>query len=540
MMIMDQYDDDEQQQGAGFNPADLLRTFMRRKWLFLIPFVLCLGMAYVAIKTMRPIYFSAGQVRVIQEVTAARTLTEGMPRYRSSRDADRETMTLIRTIVTSPIFLQRVVTELDLTVLDMLPGLVEAGQVTNAGKPVEGVLMDRMVSTLEKSIRVGNQESQIFTIGVRHERPELAFRLAREILDRFLEEEQAGRLEVTTTTRDFLNEQRQIYIDALENAQERLTAFQRSMLSTSLVGNPVNEQNLAQAEGLLSDFRHRIEELEFTDITQSREAARAVLPAVGQLEPLVGREADVLAIMRDLADLEYNQIVTALTARQGRDTQNLLGTMRLSLDSQLSRRIAEEYPQLGGAERRTVTMYLYTLNYRDVLDRVAARFSEQVEEYRNFLTRQPEQAANLSRLQSEVESAQSMLHNIEQDITRENLSLAASMSEIGYRIEVRREPRMPFGPIEPDKKKLAMMGIALALAIGVGLVLLAEMLDRSFKSVQQIESTLKLKVIGALPVVDDGPFDNLRRRRVLLWFIIVIVILILAAVGLLWVYPRFQ
>jgi len=384
------------------------------------------------------------------------------------------------------------------------------------------------------------RESLIFTIGVRHERPELAFRLARELLDRFLEEEQAGRVERTTTTRDFLIEQRQVALDALENAQERLTNFQRSMLSTSLVGNPVNEQNLTLAESLLAELNRRVEELSLTDISQTHEAARAVLPAVDQLSAQVSRESDVLTIIRDVSDLEYGEIVNTLASRPSRDAQNLLGTMRLSLDSHLGRRVAEEYPQLDGTERRTITMYLYALSYREVLVRAATRVDGQVEEYRNFMTRQPEQAASLSRLQSEVESAQTMLHNIEQDITRENLSLAASMSEIGYRIEVRRDPRMPMAPIEPDKKKLAMMGFALALAIGVGLVLLAEMFDRSFKSVQQIESVLKLKVIGALPVVDDGPFEDLRRRRVLLWFSIVISILALAAVGLLWVYPRFQ
>lgn len=538
-MSMDPFSDEDQDAGGGFNPADILRIFLRRKWLFLIPFVLCLGMAYLAIRTMQPIYFSAGQLRVIHEDTAARSLTEGMPRYRNSRDAELETMTLIRTMVTSPIFLERVLVAQDVHISDLMPDFA-ADNGIRPDQPVDGVYLDRMVSFLEKSIRVRSEDSQIYTIGVRHTNRELAFRLANDVLERFLDEEQAAREERTTTTRDFLTEQRQIILENLEDAQQRLTEFQRNMLSTSLVGNPVNEQNMSMAESLREDLRRRVEAMDDVDIPQARTAARAVLPAVDQLADRIAMEADALSLARDVSDLEYSQVVATLTGRQSSEDQNMLGSMRLSLDSKLGRRLLEDYPQLGGADRRTVTSYLFALQYREALNYALNRFGGEISEFRTFITRQPEQAATLGRLQSEVETAQQMLRNIEQDISRENLSLAASMSEIGYRIEVRRDPRLPPSPIEPDKKRLALLGFALALAIGVGLVLLAEMFDRSFKSVRQIESTLKLKVIGTLPVVDDGPFENLRRRRILKWFVIVAAILGVAALGLFVVYPRIQ
>ena len=38
---MDDFLDDEQQGGSPFNPMDILRLFLRRKWLFVVPFVLC-------------------------------------------------------------------------------------------------------------------------------------------------------------------------------------------------------------------------------------------------------------------------------------------------------------------------------------------------------------------------------------------------------------------------------------------------------------------------------------------------------------------
>jgi hypothetical protein len=174
----------------------------------------------------------------------------------------------------------------------------------------------------------------------------------------------------------------------------------------------------------------------------------------------------------------------------------------------------------------------------EAIENTAAQLMRQVRDYRNFITRQPEQAATLGQLQREVELAQELLQNIEQDITRQNLSRAASMSNIGYNIVMHRDPAYPEWPIEPDKKKLAMMGFALALALGVGMVLLAEMMDRSFKSVAQIEQVLGVKILGTLPVITDGPFKGIHQRKILRWALIIVVILGLAAAGLLWLYPR--
>ena len=77
---MDDFRDDDFEDGGGFDPGQVLRMFMRRKWLFMVPFVLCLSMAYVAIKTMDPVYESAGELRVIQQQTVSRALNEGAPR----------------------------------------------------------------------------------------------------------------------------------------------------------------------------------------------------------------------------------------------------------------------------------------------------------------------------------------------------------------------------------------------------------------------------------------------------------------------------
>ena len=46
------------------------------------------------------------------------------------------------------------------------------------------------------------------------------------------------------------------------------------------------------------------------------------------------------------------------------------------------------------------------------------------------------------------------------------------------------------------------MGIMLGIALGVGAALLFELMDNSFKKVEDVEETLGLKVIGITPKVD--------------------------------------
>jgi len=536
---MDDFRDEENEGGSGFNPSDLLRIFLRRKWLFLVPFGLCLGMAYVAIKTMDPIYSSSGEIRVIRNETASRTINEGTPRASRSRDEDRETEVLIRTTVTSPSFLRGVVQDLNLhrseliSREDPLPTTMTAGQ--------ENAAIASLARQLEKMIRVRVKDTHIFSISVRDKNPDLTYLLAREVLDRFLKEEQANRLQVGETERDFLADQREIYEANLRDAQGALTSFQRSMLSSNLAGNPVNEANLIRAGDLLVRLQTQVQSDEQGKMPLQRREARLVLPAVEQFLRELEGEVAAVSLMADLTALELAQVISLIEDRRSNEGgQGLLGTTRLALDALVGRRLSDEYKQLDTLARTTVTSYLYDSLYLKVNKNVSAQFEKHINDFRNFMTRQPEQSASLSRLQREVDSAQEMLQSLENDIRRQNLSMAASMSEIGYQLEVYDEPRPALFPVEPDKKKLGMMGIALALGIGAGLVLLAEMMDRSFKSVQEIESKLRIPVIGTLPLVRNGPFEERRRRRVFYWIAIIIVIAALAAVGLLWVYPRFN
>jgi hypothetical protein len=202
------------------------------------------------------------------------------------------------------------------------------------------------------------------------------------------------------------------------------------------------------------------------------------------------------------------------------------------LNTLVEQRVERDYADLGIMDRNRLTQYVFFMIYRTTRQRVIDEVSGHVNSFREFTTRQPKQSARLVELQDEVENRRDMLESIEREIAQQTINLEASMSEIGYRIEVRRDPVQGRVPVEPDKIKLYFMGFVLSMALGFGLVIMSVMLDRTFTSVDEIEKTLGLKVIGTLPVIQ-------RRLRLLRWLVLVVAVLGVAAVFLLYIYPRF-
>ncbi|MFO7653843.1 MAG: hypothetical protein R6X25_08495 [Candidatus Krumholzibacteriia bacterium] len=526
----------EEKSGRSLDPTELLRVFLRRKWLFIVPFILCLAMVAVAIKTLTPIYASAGQIRVVIEGPATRLIENEYGGHRRVGDLNREVAFRIENLLTSPKFLEGVVTSMDLHLPYLGLEAMGPGTEENVRSPGEQQAIDSAARDLRRRIRVNSPSHLLFEIEVRDTDPQTAYVQAHAVLDHFLLEDRQRRMERSTTTRDFLLKQRDSKEQELEQAEQELLAFQRQMLSANLVGTSVNYQNLGQAEEALERLRSRFMNEDAQQIAELEQQTRQVL---GELPPVSRylQSSEIGPLVRELQDLEFEQ--SAGGAGRGGDLGTELGRLRIRLNSAVENRVALDYPQLPMLDRNAVTRYIYFSIYRQIQQRLIDRLARDIREFREFSTRQPEQSARLNELQQNVGAARNLLNAIEGEITQLNMNLDASASEIGYRVEVRQEPQLSWNPVEPDKMKLSMMGFVLSVGLGIGLVVVSVLLDRSFTSVEEIEATLGLPVIGTLPVVQDDHFERRRRLRLLRWLLLIAAILAVAAVGLLYIYPKF-
>jgi capsular polysaccharide biosynthesis protein len=59
--------------------------------------------------------------------------------------------------------------------------------------------------------------------------------------------------------------------------------------------------------------------------------------------------------------------------------------------------------------------------------------------------------------------------------------------------------RTPLEPFKPDRMRIVLMGIVLGLVIGAGAAVAVELMDSSFKKVEDIQDHLGLPVLGITP-----------------------------------------
>jgi capsular polysaccharide biosynthesis protein len=529
---MDPFLDEPQSSGPGFDPMLIVRAFFRRKWLFIIPFILCFSMAAVAIKIMTPVYFSAGQVRIIFNSTDTRLINDPSRRYGQPRNIDRQAFQEMDMLLTSPDFLEKVVRNLNLH-LTLRQKMVQAGH-----EPVseeEAVLL--AIQRLKAMIRIKQDGAHLFLIGIRDPNPDQAFHLITNILEEFLQEYRANQVAFRTSTRDFLEKQLEGYRLTLATAERELTEFQTNMASVSLLDNSVNARNLGNAERNLGQMRDRQRGSDRTEMARLQQEALAVL---NPLPPLNRFQSDpsISSVVREMVDLALAQSVYSKTERGAEEYEEDLAQLRVRLNMLVETKVTADYPNLGFMDRNRLSQYVYFGVFQAGLKQVADKLEGWIKEFRSFAAQQPVQSARLLELQDAVVQANELVRTLNNEIIQQNLNLEASQSEIGFQIKVRQNPAVPQGPIEPNKKKLMLMGFLLSIALGTGLVVLAILLDRSFTSVSDIERTLGLTVIGTLPVIQDDIFERKRKLRILRWVTIVLGIIAVGAVGFLVIYPR--
>jgi capsular polysaccharide biosynthesis protein len=125
------------------------------------------------------------------------------------------------------------------------------------------------------------------------------------------------------------------------------------------------------------------------------------------------------------------------------------------------------------------------------------------------------------------------LDDASQKLRSARLGESLERDQQSERLEVLEQPSMPQRPVRPNKPKLLMLALVAAVAAGLGMLIAAEMFDRSIRTSNELLAIIDSHLLVSIPyIVTEGELIRRKRVRLLASGTLLIVLIMGAAMGL--------
>jgi len=490
-----------------------LATLRRRKWLLIAVTLTVLVLATLDLYTMTPLYRASARLQLDPE--ALNVLPYQALDQSGQRMASQQFLMTQLEKIRSLDLARSVVDKLNLNEDSGFQARQRAGVVKRLGPSLRR-LPSRLLSggrSSESSIqdddaaaatalarRDGAAAKLRAGIGVRlvgatrlvevsyiSPRPETAARIANAVAREFITLHLEGRYDATTQASDFLQSELTELQTRVEQSEEALLAYGRN----KAIVNLNDKQTIIRKK--LADLTDELTRVEGELIEQK---ALAQVIAAGQF-PDVLRDQRI----RDLeAQLYAHEAELAQTSsRYGPEWPSVKAlTQKIST---LRQQLAQSRRSALSAARQT---YSLTRGHFDRLQAATAEQGRIVEQLDN-------DSIQYNILKREAESNQQLYKGLLLRLKEANVEAGLESSNI----QVVEEAIIPRAAAVPEKMKGLSRALMMGLLLGLTSIGLAEMLDRSIKTPDDVQEYCGLPTLGVVPPLsaDDGGPSNRKPSR---------------------------
>lgn len=491
--------------GKQYTPDTLLQVARRRKWLIILP-ALVTGLVAAAV-----IYFLPNRYRseTLILVVPQRVPESYVKSTVTTRIEDR--LQAIGQQIMSRTKLEQIIADFNLYKRER----------------DDGELMEDIVEKMrQRDIGIGVVKGDAFRLSFQSDDPRVAMRVTERLGSLFIDESYRDREVLAQSTSEFLSTQLDEARRQLVAVETKLQEYQRtfngelpSQLSANLQGQHNAELALQTlGESLNRDRERRIQfERTVADVLEAPDPPPVKTPAPESqtaqtvLDELKTAEAGLIAVEMkfkpDHPDVKrLRKTVEELRTRV--EAQKLDGV----LASRPSNTVVMDYDK-----RKRLTDAKAEL---DNLDRVInAKLAEEqrlrsvVQMYQARIEATPVRETELAALTRDYETLQQSYRTLLQKKEESEISANLEKRQIGETFRILDPARLPEKPISPNRPVLYLIAFLGAMAIGIGIVSVAEYLDRTLRTEADVRAALNLMVLATVPNMPDAAAARGRRRR---------------------------
>ncbi|AOE83150.1 GumC family protein [Pseudomonas sp. TCU-HL1] len=497
-----------QRQDEDDDEIDLLKlwqTLWLRKWSILTLVAVVTMAAILAVLAITPIYRAAATL-MIEEKTAKVVSIE---QVYGLEGAGSEYLQTQFELLKSRALAERVVRQLNLTThpefdprqqpepLIDIGGLLAhldfnkvvpvtlPGDLEDEQDPTEAQIFDSVTKAFMERISVEPQgKSQLVKVQVDMADARMAALAANALANGFIEGQLEATMEMSMTATNWMNSRLGDLRTKLKEAEDRLQAFREAENLVDVDGVATisaAELNLT-GDRMIDARRQRAEaESQYRQVQAMRSGGwerLASIPAVlghPLIQQFKAEEAKAKAKVEELSR-RYGARHPAMEAARSE-----LSAASASLRGQVEQVVAgiERNYQLAAANENSLQAS-FNANKSQIQDISRKEFK-------------------LRELQREVDANRALYDTF---MTRLKETAATSDLE-SANARVVDKAAVPTEPIKPKKALIVAIAALLALFVGVGLTLLLDALNNTFKSTEQVEARLNIPVLGILPLLKN-------------------------------------
>jgi polysaccharide biosynthesis transport protein len=504
-----------------FDFWELLHKLWRRKFLILITSVVLIGFSLILITKIQPMYSAVSVVMLNNRSEQVLNVEAVLSRL----IADTETVASEIQLIRSRTLAQKVVEQLGLHLkTDFLPPGPQPSPIQSLigelPAPLRGLLpntwlpippeplsknpkpalvewrLDQAVDLLLSKLDVTPEgRSRVIKISYSSKNPELAQQIVNTLATLYIQSQVDARSGATRRANRWLNERIAELGHQVEASEIAVEDFRKEAglvggNNTSVASQQVFEVStqLTVARAERSEAEARLRQVDLLKLTRDGFAAIPEILKSDVINHLRQQETDMMRREAELANSYGDRHPALINLRT--ELRNVQNKLRTEIDKVVA--ALRNEVEVATAREQSLTASL------DRLKGEIARLNEAEVQLRTL-----EREAEANRRLFEQMLARSKETGAQTDFQDADASIV-SLSPV------------PYDSIYPNKPLIRMMSVVISLCVGVAVAFLVEMLDRGFRSMEQIGNMLGVMPLGLIPALRRSWWPSLwfRRRNV--------------------------
>jgi polysaccharide chain length determinant protein (PEP-CTERM system associated) len=380
--------------------------------------------------------------------------------------------------------------------------------------------------------RARESRSALFSVAYTAPDPEVAARVSNTLASLYIQENGRDREKQAAGTSKFLESQLGEVAGKLRSQEQRITEYKEKYLGELPEQKEVNLRTLErlQAQLQLANENNR----------RANERKQLLTNSLGEFDTNSGSTAaggpnvtpaDTAAARLNLLRQELAVMQTKFHDRypdvlQMKEQIRILEA-KLEAEKKQQAAAAQAAKKGGGGSRdlKIVPQNAYIQSLMTQLDQAQvdaktsaeemAAINRQIGVYQRRLENTPKREQELAMITRDYESTRELHKNLLAKRGEAEMAAELEQRQWGETFRVIEPARLPDRPAGPNRFRLLLVGLALALGASGVAVVLAEQVDTSFRRVDEVRATAPMPVLSAIPRIttEQDRTRHLRQRR---------------------------